>query len=795
MNGYFQDIVITEKVKAVDVPDKIIKQYSPADTFILFNEEDKVLKTIRVDLPPCPDIETIDGYGLPAREQRFKTQEYPPRLKRFEREWDSLMEIHRELERKEKDYKEEIEWIRLQWERREHGYWFFLNGKPTYLDGWHYFFLNFWKIDIGLPHYRQRDKMWFIFARYCYTDTFGYYSCRILLKESRWRYFDTIENLRKEYPDTRTMIVETGDYYIDFKRRICYGFNYPKHRREGATHRSVCVLYCIISSNTNFHGGIQSMDDTSAYKAFKKMISSWKKVPFFFKPIYDGSTDPETKIVFDVPAVRIGGKGSLLNINSGLESWIDFATTASRQFYDGDKLHVLYRDEEGKTLLEDVDARWDVNKKTLAEAGGIEIIGFTPGTSTVGEMSKKGGAAFKRLCARSMWHERDESGQTKSGLYNLFIPSHYCLQGFVDIFGNSISDDPSEEDLWRIPSPMRDASGKLMGSKRYLDIQLNKHLLSNSPDAMDKYEEEMRLNPPNFSSCFIAKGGSTGINLVIVSKRIQEIEFDRTLVRRGNLGWAGGVRDTQVLWQDDETLGRWYYSGSLDTNDKNKRYSKYMWEEGKQKVIYFPENPEPILVSGDPYKFRKTEGKRQSLGAITAFRRRDLMVDDDNKPIHEYLTHRFILTYEYRHQDPYDFAEDFLMTCVWLGALGYPEINIPLLWDYLVMRGYSGYLSYDKLPNGTYKKTPGYNSLGASQQKIFAKNQEYIENHGHRECHLNYLSQCKDIRGIEELTDYDIFLSAGGNLMGLDSDYFKNISRITNAKSVGVNDIFGKHRY
>ena len=792
MKSYFETIIIEEKHKAAFVDQKILDQYVPADKSIKFNEEDSVLLTIEVNLPPCPDIKTIDGYGLPARKQFFRRQAYPLRLKKLERECENLDILYKQLSLREKDYEEELEWIRQQWDRRQNGYWFFLNGKPTYIDGWHYFYLNFWKIDIGYPQYRERDRYYFLFARFCYTDTTAYYGCRVHVG-THWRYFDSLETARLEYKGIKDLIIEQGSYYIDFGRRICYGFNYPKHRREGATYKSVCIIYCIISENKNFHGGIQSMDEISAKKAFKKLVSSWKKVPFFFKPIYDGSTDPESKMVFDVPAKRIGSKGSIVNIESGLESFIDYATTADRGFYDGDKLHVGYRDEEGKTVNEDVDARWDVIKKALSQ--GDNIIGFSPGTTTVGELTKKGGAAYKRLCDRSMWHQRDEAGQTKSGLYNLFIPSHFCHEGFIDIFGNSISDDPKESDLWRIPNPKRDASGKLMGSKRYLKIQLDKQLLSNHPKAMERYEEEMRLNPPNFSASFIAAGGATGLNLIIITKRIQEIEFDNTIVRRGNLAWAGNVRDSQVVWMDDD-FGRWLYSGSMDSHDKNRRYSQVMIEDGKQKVVYFPENPEPIMICGDPYKFRKTEGKRQSDGSITAFRRRDVTVDTDDKPIHDWLTHRFILTYSFRHLDPYDYAEDYLMTCVWLGGMAYPEINIPLLWDYLVSRGYSGYLSYDKLPDGSYKKTPGFNSTGASQQKVFGKVQEYIENHGHRERHLNFLKQCKEIRGIEELTDYDVFLAAGGNLMGLDSDYYKNIARITNQKNtISLGNVFRTYKY
>jgi len=39
------------------------------------------------------------------------------------------------------------------------------------IDGWHYFYCEWWNIDAGLPKYRDRDRKFFLFARKIYTET------------------------------------------------------------------------------------------------------------------------------------------------------------------------------------------------------------------------------------------------------------------------------------------------------------------------------------------------------------------------------------------------------------------------------------------------------------------------------------------------------------------------------------------------------------------------------------------------------------------------------------------------
>ena len=53
--------------------------------------------------------------------------------------------------------------IDQEFKRREEGIWFMNNGEPTYMTGEHYYYLNWCKMDIGYPEYRDRDRRFFIF--------------------------------------------------------------------------------------------------------------------------------------------------------------------------------------------------------------------------------------------------------------------------------------------------------------------------------------------------------------------------------------------------------------------------------------------------------------------------------------------------------------------------------------------------------------------------------------------------------------------------------------------------------
>ena len=719
-------------------------KYQEADKYVIFNDNDRDLVPVRVDLPEPPPYEEIDGFGLPPEDQVFQYQQYPSKLKKLEKECTTIDEIWDRLDRNKKFYWQEIQWIKTQWRRRLNGYWFFNNGKPTYIDGWMYFYTNFWQLDVGLPKYRDRDRRFFLFARYCYTTTLD----------------------------------EKGN---DRFMRTCLGFNYPKHRREGASYKAECINYEIISRTEETIGGIQAMDEPTAAMVFKdKLAKPWKKMPFFFKPLYSNSTDPKAELLFDPPAIRIASKGSLLRGNDGLGSKITFATSADRGFFDGWKLYCLHNDELGKTVLEDVYQRWLVQKKCLAQ--NTDFHGFAINTSTVGDMTRGGGEKFYDLCKASMFEVRTQTGATSSGLLNLFIPAYDGLEGFIDKYGMSVIDTPTPEQAAFIR--------KDFGAREYLNGERKACLDRND---IVGHSEEVRLRPMTFRECFRTSAKDTGFDVQILEKRLDELKFMPEVTIRGDFMWRNNVRDSEVVWIDNNQSGRWKISKKLDYSLTNRRYN----EDG----VWFPEAPIKYIASADPFKFNQTEGSRKSNGGGAVFWLRDLSIDpdvnEDNVPvdISTWTTNRFVCTYNNRVENGDDYSEDMLMMCVYFGAMMYPEVNVSRVWDWFVSRKYGGYLYYDiDEKTGKKKKTPGFNSLTATKNDLFAAYMNYIKLHGMKEMHSELLVECLDIPGIEKMKDFDLFTAGGGCLLAAQKLIYKTFID-DKATDLDVGDYFEPHEY
>lgn len=740
----------------------ILKDYKSPQKYVLFNEDDPKLTTIPYQLPEPPPLDEIDGFGLPVKKQMWKPPKLPLRLKQLENSCETIDEIYERIYRNPNEFREEIKWIKQEWERRLKGYWLYINGVPTFMDGWHYFYCGYWHLDSGLPEYRYRDYIFFHFARFCWTDT--------------------------KLPDG-----------TDLHRRLCYGFNWPKHRREGATYKGASINYEIVSRTKSVHGGIQSMDGPSAKKTFlEKYVQPWKKLPFFFKPKYTNSTSPKSGFGFDIPSTNIGSKGSLAKIKCGLESKITYAESAKRDFYDGDKLICLHDDETGKTRLENVFERHMVLKKCLAQSSGRKIHGLTIKTSTVGEMDDMGGRNFYDLCKNSMWDERNENGETVTGLYNCFVPAYVCLDDFIDIFGNPIIENPTESDLWRIPEPTYNSRGELIGAKQYIENARDAYLLQDDEKGQKNYEEETRLAPTSFDECFISANSNSGLPLQKIVRRLKQLQFlsnDEIGVRRGNFKWKNNKPDTEVIWVDDPN-GRWVVSLLLPDNVANKKFKGKILDVNTIIQTWKPTKPNVFVGCADPFQFLKNQkdGKRLSKGGGAIFWNRDYSIDPEGKPIEEWESYRTVCTYLYRVEDPDDYAEDMLMMSVYYGAMMYPEINVDLIWKHFRRRGYLGFLLHKKDVNGKIKPNPGFFAKGPVQQELFAAHKQWLEHNWMREKHVDILEQCKDIKGIEDLTNFDLFVAVGGAYLGAETEVmtFGNPDMV---KKVKVSDFMVVRNY
>ena len=83
------------------------------------------------------------------------------------------------------DFKEKwFEYIDEEFKRREEGFWFYNQGKPTYLTGTHYMYLQWSKIDVGPPDFREANRLFFIFWEACKADTRCYGMCYLKNRRS-----------------------------------------------------------------------------------------------------------------------------------------------------------------------------------------------------------------------------------------------------------------------------------------------------------------------------------------------------------------------------------------------------------------------------------------------------------------------------------------------------------------------------------------------------------------------------------------------------------------------------------
>jgi len=376
---------------------RYLGEYKEADEFIMVNDDDPDLEPIKIPLPKAPKhSRKIAGYGLPAKQQKWKVDPLPEKLAEIQEsdDYDTIEEIWDEIEANPEKYKDEIDYIKTQWKRRNKGYWFYNNGVPTYITGNHYFHINSWKMDIGLGEYRSRDRKWWLAIKHFQADP------------------------------------------------RCLGVNYPKHRREGATNRTQCWMYEGVSKTPNVHGGIQSMtEDHAGDGVFQDhLVVGWKGLPFFFQPVHEGTTNPKKALRFFSTAKK-SRKGSLrARAGEALDSYIDFKP-ANPHAYDTFKLQYFHNDECGKTIEVDINKRHGVVRRCLTLGAGKKIIGFMINTSTVGDMVKGGGENFAKLCGQSHYEERTANNETVSGLYNLFFSAADGLEEFVDEYGNSLVEE------------------------------------------------------------------------------------------------------------------------------------------------------------------------------------------------------------------------------------------------------------------------------------------------------------------------------------------------------------------
>ena len=562
------------------------------------------IQNLKIALPKANNVHKFET-------NKWEYTEYPKVLKKIKSvfDWEQYP-----LDFKEKWY----DYIDNEFVRREEGFWFYNKDVATYLTGTHYMYLQWSKIDVGQPDFRESNRLFYIFWEACKAD------------------------------------------------HRSYGMCYLKNRRSGFSFMASgeCVNMATISSDSRF--GILSKSGPDAKKMFTdKVVPISVNYPFFFKPIQDGMDRPKTELAYRVPATKYTRKklenNETLRELDGLDTTIDWKNTGDNS-YDGEKLKLLVHDESGKwERPTNILNNWRVTKTCLRL--GSRIIGKCMMGSTSNSLDK-GGDNFKKLYNDSDVTQRNANGQTRSGLYSLFIPMEWNYEGYIDSYGLPVFNTPKK--------PKQGPQGEVidLGVIEYWNNEVEG--LKKDQDALNEFYRQF---PRTEKHAFRDESKESLFNL---TKIYEQIDFNEDLknsinITKGSFQWENGNQDTKVIFVPNNN-GRFLVTWVPPTQLQNKRYQK--------NGTNYPGNEHLGAFGCDPYDISGTVDKRGSKGSLHGLTKFSM---EDAPPNH------FFLEYIARPQTAEIFFEDVLMACVFYGMPILAENNKPRLLYYFKKRGYRGF--------------------------------------------------------------------------------------------------------
>ena len=615
------------------------------------------------------------------------------------------------------EFKEEwYDYIDKEFTRREQGFWFNNKGLDTYITGTHFMYLQWSKIDVGKPDFREANRLFFIFWEACKADSRSYGMC------------------------------------------------YLKNRRSGFSFMSSAETVNLATISSDSRYGILSKSGPDAKAMFTdKVVPISVNYPFFFKPIQDGMDRPKTELAYRVPASKFTRKkldtNAAVKEITGLDTTIDWKNTGDNS-YDGEKLKLLVHDESGKwERPNNILNNWRVTKTTLRL--GSRVIGKCMMGSTSNSLDK-GGENFKKLYYDSDVTKRNRNGQTRSGLYSLFIPMEWNYEGYIDSYGVPVFETPETETT----GPNGDIID--LGVIDYWQNEVDG--LKGDQDALNEFYRQF---PRTEDHAFRDEAKQSLFNL---TKIYEQIDFNgdlrhSSLVTKGSFQWRDGIKDTSVIFVPNNT-GRFLVTWVPPENLQNRVIVK--------NGVKYPGNDGLGAFGCDSYDISGTVDNRGSNGALHGLTSFSML---DVPPNH------FFLEYIARPQTAEIFFEDVLMACVFYGMPILCENNKPRLLYHFKRRGYRGFSMnrpdkvYNKL-SVTERDIGGIpNSSEDIKQAHAAAIETYIESFiglqdkGYGDMYFQRTLNDWSRFNINNRTKHDASISSGLALMACNKNRYRPIQK------------------
>lgn len=524
--------------------------------------------------------------------------------------------------------------------RCKEGFTFLNNGEEVYVTGKYYFYLQWWKLEDDIhPDYRDLDRRYFLFLNH-------------------W------ENVPS-----------------------CLGILIGKKRRQGSTSiaTSNLVYECIFFRNS--FCGLTSKTLVDAKAAFTNMVSfGYRQLPVFLKPKQLNNKDSVSELVFAHKTVEIkGGKGSVMDNDTGHRSKVDYRAP-SINAYDSGRVSRALIDEGSKWAKEVPFSQFiSIVSKTLVK--GAKRVGFIECPSTTNAMTN-GGAEFKLVWdnANHFKYER-----TPNRLVKYFTPAYDGYYGFIDRYGKSVIDEPTEEQYEYLVENYvgigdLTESDIRKGAKQYL-IEKREQLEGAAK------EEEIRMNPFDEKEMFQSALIGCLYDTFKLYEQLDWLGWNKK-TEKGNLVWDGG---------DEFFVQKELPNGEIELKlnkliwvaNENGLYEKVIgWLPENNNDVYekngylFPNSSYAIRIGADPFKYDKTKDNRKSNCAAYAYQMPDLLNAKDQ------YGDMFVLRYVGRPSTT-DLANDYVLRMAWFcGCQVLFERNVNHWKAYFASKKCSGFLMW-----------------------------------------------------------------------------------------------------
>ncbi len=629
---------------------------------------------ITVYIPPTPPLHLIQNFDKPLEEQKWARTDYPSW-------WDEAYEEELEQREEDEEFRDKRceEFRRQEWDRRKNGHWCYIKGKPIYLPGKYYYYLNWIKNDNGYPKFRDTDRKEFLFTHYC------------------------------------------------FENPKCLGYLKIGPRGGGKTVREVAiVLEEMTRPPRRRQGAIQSKtrDDAKDKIFAEKMVPVYNELPEFYKPEADHGTKPEGKLSFFRQAVRgKGAKKIKQDDEAELKNTI-YPVPAKEKALDGGTYAVIMQDEVGKTSPSDeadVHKRWQVNRFCVYR--DHEKRGMLLGTSTIEEM-KEGGQQCYMIWKNSDSRAVTDNGFTISGALRYFTS---CLDvtffdefGFADKAKAKVYHDSErkarQNDLNELASYIR--KNPYTPDEAFMEdadgCEFNAFILN-------KRIEELNLKDP-----------TTYFDLEWRDGRDSKVFFSPNPKGKFCASWLPANDDQTNLVERGPDRRR--DDGTIIPTWRPKNDLKF--RIGCDPVQHGVDTVDKRVSDSAAYVFRMFDLSVDNNPDLV-YRESDVDFPDDYKIGRlRWKTYVPVVEYIFRNDDPDDFFEDMIKLCRFFGCQILIENNKNNIINKFRDRGYEEFIMYR--PKDTFtidsniQHTPGAPGVEPIIQQYLGLIKTYIIQHGHR---------------------------------------------------------------